>query len=113
LSSQAQDFDEWKVSEFLKNLKDAVSNGLLFVIPREKNNEFLAQCGMTPEEREKVIAGLTAEDYRSGPEEDRDNPGEKDIWKFSKRYLGKEIYIKLKVVLAGDKYYAKCLSFHD
>lgn len=113
MSNQSQGFDTWKINEFLKNIKVAVESGRLFVIPREKNNDFLAEYGMMPEEREKIIAGLTPAEYESGPEEDRDNPGEKDIWKFNKEYLGKQIHIKVKLILENDQYYVKCISFHD
>lgn len=113
MSSNSEGFDEWKISEFLKNLKVAVESGRLFVIKREKNNEFLARCGMTPEEREKVITGLTRNEYKSGPEIDRDYTNEKDIWKFNTEYLGKKIHIKVKLILEDNQYYVKCLSFHD
>ncbi|MEC4684854.1 MAG: hypothetical protein VST71_03870 [Nitrospirota bacterium] len=88
-----------QIGLFLVTLKEAINNGNFVVIQREKNNEFLALTGMTPQERENVILTLQTNDYRSGPEEDRGNPGEKDIWKFEKKYLGRDIYIKFKLIL--------------
>jgi hypothetical protein len=102
-----------QIELFLLELRKAIAERRFAVIPREKNNAFLASCGMTPAEREKVVAGLTSRDYASGPEYDRDHPEELDIWKFRKRYCGKEIYIKLKLVAKESGYYAKCFSFHD
>ncbi len=102
-----------QIELFLLELKQAIANRRFVVIPREKNNAFLARCGMTPAERERVVANLTSRDYASGPEYDRDYPEDRDIWKFKKRYDGKDIYIKLKLVAKESGFYAKCLSFHD
>lgn len=102
-----------QIDLFLLELKKAIASGRFAVIPRDKNNAFLARCGMTPAERERVVANLTYREYASGPEHDRDYPEEQDIWKFRKQYDGKEIYIKLKLVAKESGYYAKCLSFHD
>ena len=102
-----------QINLFLIKLKESIEKGNFAVIRREKNNEFLAREGMTPEERENVILGLQTKDYESGPEKDYDNPNEKDIWKFKRKYLGKDIYIKLKLITKGHGFYAKCLSFHD
>ena len=102
-----------QIELFLVTLKKAINSGNFVVIPREKNNEFLALTGMTPQEREDVILSLQTGDYISGPEDDRGNPGEKDIWKFKKKYLGRDIYIKLKLIPIEDGFYARCLSFHE
>lgn len=102
-----------QVGLFLVTLKEAISNGNFVVIQREKNNEFLALTGMIPQERENVILSLQTNDYMSGPEVDRGNPGEKDIWKFKKKYLGRNLYIKFKLIPIEDGFYAKCLSFHE
>jgi len=102
-----------QISLFLHSLKVAIEEGTFVTIDREKNNEFLAKHGMTPREREEIIYGLQVDDYVSGPEEDYDYPGEKDIWKFKKEYMGLEIYIKIKLIQSGDGFFAKGLSFHD
>jgi len=102
-----------QIELFLLELKKSIVNKRFFVIPREKNNAFLARCGMTPVERERIVENLTSRDYASGPEHDRDYPEDQDVWKFKKRYDGKEIYIKLKLVAKESGFYAKCLSFHD
>lgn len=102
-----------QIELFLLELKKSIANKRFVVIPREKNNVFLARCGMTPAEREWLVANLTSRDYASGPEHDRDYPEERDIWKFKKRYGGREVYIKLKLLAKESGFYAKCLSFHD
>ena len=102
-----------QVRLFLIQFKAAIAGGRFYVVPREKNNDFLASQGMTPKEREEVLLELQTSDYYAGPEEDKDYPGEKDIWKFKKRYLGVGIYIKVKLSSIEGGFYAKCLSFHD
>jgi hypothetical protein len=102
-----------QIDLFLLELNKSITNRRFAVIPRGKNNAFLARYGMTPAEREMVVTNLSSRDYTSGPEYDRDYPEERDIWKFKKRYGGREIYIKLKLVAKENGYYAKCLSFHD
>lgn len=102
-----------QIDLFLLELKKAIANKWFAVIPREKNNDFLARYGMTPIEREQAVANLTSREYAGGPEYDRDYLDEQDIWKFKKRYGGIEIYIKLKLVSKENGHYAKCLSFHD
>jgi len=102
-----------QIEIFLSELRKAVACKRFVVIPRENNNAFLAQNGMTPVERQEIVANLTPHDYMAGPEFDRDYPGEQDIWKFRKRFGGREIYIKVKLIAKDNGYYAKCLSFHD
>ena len=102
-----------QISLFLNTLKGAIEKGRFVTIGRSKNNAFMSKHGMTPKEREEIIYGLQVEDYISGPEEDHDYPGENDIWKFKKGYLGLEIYIKIKLVQTGDGFFAKGISFHD
>ena len=102
-----------QIELFLSELRKSIAAKRFVVIPRDKNNAFLARCGMTPAERERLVAGLTVRAYASGPEYDRDYPSEQDIWKFRMHYSGRDIYIKLKLVAKETGYYAKCLSFHD
>jgi len=102
-----------QIELFLLELNNAIATKRFLVIPREKNNAFLARRGMTPTEREELVASLTSHDYVSGPEYDLDYPKEQDIWKFKKRFGGREIYIKLKLVAKENGSFAKCLSFHD
>jgi len=78
----------------------------LQVIKSEKNNNALAMLGLMPGVRKEVIRNLNYRNYVSGPDTDRDVPGQV-IWVFGAFYEGTEFYVKL--VLSGE---AKCLSFH-
>lgn len=113
-----------QIALFLIQLKEAVARRHYIVTQREKNNEFLARHGMSPKEREKVLLGLEVNDYRSGPEDDSDYPGEAGVWEFATKYLAREICIKIKLVpfqdvlakdgfYAKEGFYAKCSSFRD
>jgi hypothetical protein len=50
-------------------------------------------------------------DYSSGPDPDRDIPG--DIWVFGKEINGHEVYIKLRIFYDGSEKKGKCISFHE
>lgn len=104
-----------QITLFLRALKESVAADRFRVVEREKNNLFLAENGMTPIERRNIILSLEVVDYVSGPEIDLDYPEEKAIWKFRKRYLDMDIYIKIKLVTLKneDIFYAKCISFHN
>jgi hypothetical protein len=98
------------VALFLREFKELVQDNGLYVINRQENQQALADLGLTRQQREEIILSLTVEDYCSGPEPDRDQPGE--IWVFGKPEAGQELYIKLKIAVAGYQKIAKCISFH-
>ena len=98
---------------FLAQLKEAIARRHYIVTQREKNNEFLARHGMSPEEREEVLWGLEAYDYCSGPEMDPEYPGEVGVWEFTTNYRGIDMCIKIRLVSSEDGFYVKCLSFHE
>lgn len=98
------------VALFLREFKELVHNSGLFVINRQENQQALADLGLTRQQREEIILSLTVEDYCSGPEPDRNQPG--DIWVFGKQAAGQEVYIKLKIADTGSQKIAKCISFH-
>lgn len=106
---------KFQIQLFLARVKEAISSKRFVVIPRGKNNEFLAKTGMTPKEREKIILSLESRHYIKSPASDRNNPKEKDIWIFKETYNGIDIYIKLKLLLEPDtgRFFGKCLSFHE
>lgn len=76
-----------------------------------KNLTSLASLGLTPEIRKEILLSLTVDNYSSGPEPDRDFPGEV-LWKFGKEVGDKQVYIKLKIDDQGHRKVAKCMSFH-
>ncbi len=80
------------------------------MINRAENQQSLADLGMTKENRKNLILSLTVQDYCSGPEADKDQPGE--IWVFGKAVGCQEVYIKLKIADTISMKIAKCISFH-
>ncbi len=113
MSSQPQGWEQWKINQFLERLGDAIAEKRIQFWRNPKNLDFLARYGMHPGERIEILKTLKANDFDSGPEDDINNPGDKDIWIFSKKYLGITIYIKIKLKLVEDKHYAICYSFHE
>jgi hypothetical protein len=100
-----------QVNSFLKELKAIITSGRgLFMIPRASNNATITMLGLTRKTVELEILSLSTVDYSSGPEQDRDRPG--DLWIFGKTINGHEIYIKLKIAEIKDTKIAKCISFH-
>lgn len=97
-----------QIRDFLKRFKQtAGEQGKWWLVNRRVNLEALASLGIAVADVKTTVLALTEVEYRSGPEVDRDgSPGE--IWTFETDYLGKSIYIKLKL----DEKRAKCLSFH-
>jgi hypothetical protein len=81
------------------------------VIPREKNNQALADLGIMPVHRRDIILELRPENYSAGPTPDDGGSGE-DVWIFGSRLDEVELYIKLLVKAVESGFTAKCLSFH-
>lgn len=106
---------KFQIQLFLTQIKETITSKNFVVIPRDKNNDFLAKTGMTPTERENIILSLESRHYVKGPASDHNNPKEKDIWVFKATYNGMDIYIKLKLLLDPDtdRFFGKCLSFHE
>jgi hypothetical protein len=67
--------------------------------------------GLNKQTQKDEIFSLTVEDYVSGPNPDKDLPGQ--IWVFGKMIEGIEVYIKLKIDLTDKGKIAKCISFHS
>lgn len=99
-----------EVADFLKEFKEIAVLSGIYVIPRRVNNEALIDLGLTKTDREIIILSLTPVNFCSGPEADRDQPGE--VWFFGRAIDGTEIYIKLKIAAINGGKIAKCLSFH-
>ena len=99
-----------QIVPFLKEFKALMSIDKFFVMNRDKNLQALIEMGLTQTNRTSEIYSLTPENYISGPEEDRNQPGE--IWVFGKTIHENRVYIKLKIADTGSGKIAKCLSFH-
>jgi len=87
--------------------KEFTQNNFKFV-KRDKSLDSIARLGITLKQAKQEILGLTFEHYCRGPVPDTSKGGE--LWEFGKRIAGKEIFIRLKVVLQHKM--AKCQSFH-
>jgi len=99
------------VTKFLKEFKKIATKGRgIDFIPRVKNRDALLKLGLTKKNAEQEILSLSVADYCSGPEPDKDKPGE--IWEFGKMLKEREVYIKLKIAQAEEEQIAKCISFH-
>jgi hypothetical protein len=98
------------INKFLKEFKEIAVNQELYVIPRRENMDALAELGLTKQNRKEEILTLSVQDYCSGPEPDKDMPG--DVWMFGKQIDNTNVYIKLKIAGEGNEKIAKCLSFH-
>ena len=102
---------EKDVERFLKEFK-SVWDGNVAI--REKNDETLDLLGITFEHRAEEIRSLKPRGYVKGPENEKDPtkpPG--DVWVFTKKVCGEQIYIKLKIYKTskGVKR-GNCISFH-
>jgi hypothetical protein len=102
--------DKGKVSEFLQEFREIVSQTGLYVISRSQNQRDLSRLELDERTRKSEILGLSVEEYCSGPEPDKDKPGE--VWIFGKMIGAREVYIKLKIAKGARKPRAICLSFH-
>lgn len=104
------DLPQLKSALFLKEFKQLVQEGGLYVVNRLDQQKSLAELGLTKEACTIDILGLSVTDYCKGPQPDKDRPG--DIWVFGKEIAEREVYIKLKIVQIGSHKIAKCISFH-
>ncbi len=83
--------------------------GIMYRDDRNKNEQALAELGITRRMRDDVVLNLSSEDYIEGPVEDTLNHiGE--MWVFGKDVKGREVYIKIS--LGGTNSRAICISFH-
>lgn len=99
-----------QIQNFLREFKSIATTGDIYVIPREKNQQALADLGLTRKNRTDIIMALSVIDYCRGPEPDRDKPG--FIWEFGKIIEGRPVYIKLKIAETDGGKIARCISFH-
>ncbi len=98
----------WQVTFFLMLFKEFAQSNFYFV-DRSKSLDCLAQLGITVPQAKDEIMSLKYEDYLRGPLPDKGTTGG-ELWEFGKTMEGKELFIRLKVVLQHNM--AKCQSFH-
>ena len=99
-----------KIALFLKEFKQLVQEGDLYVVNRLEHQKSLVDLGLTKEACKVEILGLSVTDYCKGPQPDNDRPG--DIWVFGKEIAARQVYIKLKIAQVESSKIAKCISFH-
>lgn len=100
-----------EINAVLNDLRDSIRNKRFIPINRKKNLYTLAYLGITWDDAKDEILHLTAADYHSGPNKDRDIPNSDPLWVFKKKICGEWIYIKFKIerMTTGD---TKVISFH-
>jgi hypothetical protein len=103
-------FAQLQVLIFLQEFKQLFQEKKFYPVPRQVNQKALETLGVNRRIQKEEILSLTLEDYCSGPDCDRDHPGQ--IWVFGKVISGQEVYIKLKIAETGSEKIAKCISFH-
>ncbi len=85
---------ESEVERFLASLKAKLnSGGRIIFLERDKNEQALADLGITGSLREDVIKSLVVEDYSEGPNADTQISGGNPLWVFGRFFLNQEIYI--------------------
>lgn len=104
------DLSQLSSALFLKEFKQLVQEGGLYVVNRIDHQKSLVELGLTKKACKIEILGLSVTDYCRGPEPDKDRIG--DIWVFGKEIGEREVYIKLKIAGIGSRKIAKCISFH-
>lgn len=105
-----KDLAQIKIALFLKDLKRIVEGNRLHFVDRREHRDSLLKLGITKKGCNEEILSLSVSDYCSGPEKDKDRPGE--VWVFGKTIAAKEVYIKLKIYGGKVEKKAKCISFH-
>jgi len=98
------------VAEFLKDAKSLIADGKFYIARRLINLQDIVDICLTFDGCKQELLSLSVEDYSSGPEPDRDYPGE--IWVFGRQILDHEVYIKLKIDRTEKYEQATCISFH-
>jgi hypothetical protein len=105
--------DKQIVNKFLGDVRDAVANDKMEYVPRQKNEDTLADLNLTKEDAIRIASTLTYAEYRHGPNDDQDKPGSGGMWIF-KILLGNNgprLYIKIKDNYANEDA-MKLMSFH-
>lgn len=100
-----------EVARFLHELKRLIANhGRLHLVFRAEYEQDIVDLGLNKAAVDNIVLGLSATDYCSGPNPDRDRPGY--VWEFARNINGHDVYIKLKIAKTDRGPIAKCISFH-
>jgi len=74
------ELSQLKITLFLKEFKQLVQEGDLYVVNRIEHQKSLVDLRLTKEACKVEILGLSVTDYCKSPQPDKDRPG--DIWVF-------------------------------
>ena len=97
------------IALYLNSMKRYVRDNGIILVPRDQNDEFMAERGMTVEDLKGIIFRLSPEDCFDGPEPDRD--GRFAGWtvaEFSPEFEGERLYLKTSIRVSAER--CKCLS---
>jgi len=99
------------VEQILRDMRFALQQNKMTLIPRRKNLDTLSKKGWLWRDVKNAMINLTYNDYREGPELDYDDPTSDKLWIFKTNIDNDIIYIKFKVMYQTDGR-VKTLSFH-
>lgn len=99
------------VERVLRDMRFALQNNKMSVVPREKNRKTLSQRGWLWRDVKVAMMALTYKDYISGPEPDRTDPSSDMLWIFKPNIDNEIFYVKFKILYQKDGS-VKTLSFH-
>lgn len=107
--------DKDAVGRFLQEVKETITKPpgqyqSWVLVPRQENEDCIAELGLRFPDVRDVILGLSVVDYCEGPVSDHDMPG--DLLVFGKMVEGKEVYIKLKLAALDILKKVRIVSFH-
>lgn len=99
-----------EVEDFLRDFKyKSDRHGIVLLTNRAKNQQLLANLGLTATDAVRIVLELQATDYSSGPVEDVVYKGP-PMWIFGCEVEGIELYVK--VTLGNPGLQTICISFH-
>ena len=105
--------DKATVRELLRDVCAAIDGGNAGMWKRTKNLKTLESFGWTEDDAYKVIYGLKFDNYREGPEIDREYPLGLPVWIFSCCCAWRDIYIKFSLDRDVSPPRLFVLSFHE
>lgn len=102
-----------EVEKYMVEARQLIAAGQSLLVMRPKNADALLALGMSRRAAVLDVSRLTAANYCSGPEEDRDREGQQ-CWIFGCEVARQEVYVKLVVeTLSQGRQRLKILSYHQ
>lgn len=98
------------VENFLKDFKQKLKVFDVVLIRTDKNSQTLLDLGITYTDLKTCLSNLEVENFYKGPEEDRYDQNNPEVWEFGMQLKSEEIYIKISMGKENNK--VICKSFH-